>query len=542
MTADDDRVGTVVETLGFEALREGQEETVTAVLSGRDTLAVMPTGAGKSAIYQIAGELMPGPTVVISPLIALQQDQVQALAATALGDAAQSNSWVSAAGRREAFRNLARGDLEYLFLAPEQFAERETLERVVAARPSLVVVDEAHCVSGWGHDFRPDYLRLGAVVEALGHPPVLALTATASPPVRREIVADLAMVDPVVVVRGFDRPNIHLAVERFRTDTEKLQAFVDRVAAADPPGIAYAATRRRTEEAAAALAERGVAAAPYHAGLPAGTRRQTQQAFMDDALDVVVATTAFGMGIDKPNVRFVFHLDVADSVDSYYQEIGRAGRDEEPARAVLFYRPEDLGLRRFFAARRGVDEGTLRHLVATVAAGDAPVAQAQLEDRSGLSESRLVTALNRLEKAGAVRVTATGEVSLADGADGDAAAAAAAAQEAHRRIEQSRVEMIRAYAETRDCRRQFILNYFGEPFDDPCPNCDNCDSGRSIAEDAAVQPFPLNSRVRHPTWGGGLLVRYEGGDKTVVLFDDVGYKTLSVPMVIDGDLLRPEPG
>jgi ATP-dependent DNA helicase RecQ len=337
------------EVFGFEQLRPGQAEAVEHVLAGRDTLAVMSTGYGKSAIYQIAALLIPGPTVVVSPLIALQSEQVEELEREKAGGAAAVSSFVPAGARREALEELAAGELEFVFLSPEQLSNEEVLADVVAARPSLFVVDEAHLISEWGHDFRPDYLKLGAVAEAVGRPPVLALTATAAPPVRDEIVERLGMRSPEVIVRGFDRPEIWLGVERFHAERSKREALLERVAAEPKPGIVYAATRRLSEELAGELAEHGVSAVAYHAGLSRRARMAAQEAFMTDEVEVVVATTAFGMGVDKPNVRFVFHSEPADSVDSYYQELGRAGRDREPARALLFYRPEDLGLRRFFA-------------------------------------------------------------------------------------------------------------------------------------------------------------------------------------------------
>ncbi|HEV2791210.1 MAG TPA: ATP-dependent DNA helicase RecQ [Solirubrobacterales bacterium] len=345
------------ETLEISRLRPGQLQAIEAILEGRDTLAVMSTGYGKSAIYQLAGDLLDGPTIVVSPLIALQRDQVEAMEEAGTGEAAELNSTVSEGRRRELMESLRRGEREFVLLAPEQLAKEEVLEELRAARPSLLVVDEAHCISEWGHDFRPDYLRLGAFAERLGHPTLLALTATASPPVRREIVERLGMEDPAVFVRGFDRPNLHLAVRRFSEEHGKERALVEAVAAAEKPGIVYIATRRASEELAAALREAGVAAEAYHAGLGAKRRGELQDAFMEDEVETIVATTAFGMGIDKPNVRFVFHAGLSDSVDSYYQEVGRAGRDGEPAAACVFYRPEDQAIRRFLkAAGAGASE------------------------------------------------------------------------------------------------------------------------------------------------------------------------------------------
>jgi ATP-dependent DNA helicase RecQ len=337
------------ETLGFEKLRPGQLQAIKAVTGGRDTLAVMSTGYGKSAIYQLAGELLEGPTIVVSPLIALQRDQVEAMEEAAPGEAAELNSTISESKRRELMEALREGEREFVLLAPEQLAKEEVLEELRAAKPSLLVVDEAHCISEWGHDFRPDYLRLGTFAAELGHPTLLALTATASPPVRREIVERLGMEDPAVFVRGFDRPNLHLEVRRFTEEHGKERALVEAVQAAEKPGIVYIATRKASEELAEELRQAGVAADAYHAGLGAKHRGELQDAFMDDEIEAIVATTAFGMGIDKPNVRFVFHAGLSDSVDSYYQEVGRAGRDGEPARACVFYRPEDQAIRRFFA-------------------------------------------------------------------------------------------------------------------------------------------------------------------------------------------------
>ncbi len=342
--------------LGYEELRPGQLEGARSIVGGRDTLAVMSTGSGKSAIYQIAGLLLDGPTIVVSPLIALQEDQMESVEEREDDrlQAATLNSTLTAAEREQVFEELRAGELEFVLLAPEQLASSETVARLREATPSLFVVDEAHCVSQWGHDFRPDYLRLGEAREALGDPPLLALTATAAPPVREEIVARLGMRDPEVIVKGFDRPNIWLGVRAFHDAERKTSALLDAVEAAEGPGIVYAATQRGAEDLAAALADRGVRAAAYHGGMRPRRREQTQEAFMGDDgdVDVMVATIAFGMGVDKPDVRFVFHHDISESVDAYYQELGRAGRNGEPARALLFYRPQDVGRRRFFAWAR----------------------------------------------------------------------------------------------------------------------------------------------------------------------------------------------
>ena len=523
--------------LGYEQLRPGQEEAIAAVLAGHDTLAVMPTGSGKSAIYQIAGAIIPGVTVVVSPLIALQQDQVEAIAEMDAGGAALLNSALLAAEREEALDEFAQGATEFLFLAPEQFANEETFARVQASEPSLFVVDEAHCISEWGHDFRPEYLRLGAVIEALAHPRVLALTATASPPVRREIVERLGMREPRIDVRGFDRPNIRLAVEGFAEEEDKREALIARVVDAPKPGIVYAATRKHAEELAAALVEQGVNGVAYHAGMAAGERTCIQEAFMSDVVDVIVATTAFGMGVDKLNVRFVYHLDVSESVDAYYQEIGRAGRDCEPAEAILFYRPEDLNLRRFLAGSGQVDAEQMTRVAEAVRDATEPMQVEEIGDETDLSQTKVMIALNRLEEVGAVDMMPSGTVvATVNGDAADAAEEAAEAQENLRKFARSRIEMMRGYSDMTNCRREYILNYFGEAYTPPCDNCDNCLAGLSGAKPPSTQPFPIDSQVVHQAWGPGLVMRY-AGDTMVVLFDSVGYRTLAVDVVMERGLL-----
>ena len=519
------------ERFGFETLRDGQKEAIEAVLAGRDALAVMATGHGKSAIYQIAGLLIEGPTVVISPLIALQRDQVEGLE---LDGAATVSSHVPESEREEALEAAADDAIEFLFMAPEQLAKPDVLASVAEAGPSLLVVDEAHCISEWGHDFRPDFLRLGAVAEAIGRPPVLALTATAAPPVREEIVDRLRMKEPEVIVSGFNRPNIHLAVERFYDEFPKRAALREHVAAMEGPGIVYTATRAAAEEVAAAIG-----AAHYHGGMPKGEREAVQAAFMDGEIEVVVATTAFGMGIDKPDVRYVIHEAIPDSVDSYWQEVGRAGRDGEPARALLLYRAEDVGLRRFFAGSGQITEDQIDEVAQVVDAHGGEVAVRDLKAETDLTESKLTTAVGRLEDAGAVEVTPDGYVAATDDVDAvaDAVPEAREIQASREAFDRSRVDMIRGLAEiSRGCRREYVLAYFGEPFEAPCGACDLCDEGRHA--ERGEQPFAVGARVAHAKWGEATVQRYEE-DKIVLLFDSVGYKSLDLAVVAERSLLEP---
>ncbi|MFD6415197.1 RecQ family ATP-dependent DNA helicase [Streptomyces sp. NPDC060194] len=546
-------------TFGWESLRAEQTAAMTAVMEGRDTLVVMPTGAGKSAVYQVPGVLLDGPTVVVSPLIALQRDQVEGLLGLDGPAAAAVNSTQRAAENRAAWDRVTTGDIDFLFLAPEQLARDEVVDQLAEAKPALVVVDEAQCVSSWGHDFRPDYLRIRHALGRIGRPPVLALTANAAAPVRADIVEQLGMADVHEVVAGFDRPNISLEVTTFQDEEVKRRAVVERAAAEAKPGIVYAATRRDAEAYAADLAELGLDSAPYHAGMRAADRTDVHDRFRDGSLDVVVATSAFGMGIDKADIRFVLHASVPGSLDAFYQEMGRAGRDGEPARAILAYRPQDLGLQRFLSSGRP-DPDTLVQVLRLLRRRRKPVSLTELREESGLSASRLTAVVNLLEHSDAVRTNEDGTAEAVPRVkEEEVVRDAMRLGDSRQQLEQSRVEMMRGFAETTSCRRQFLLGYFGERPDEPCGNCDVCASaelrldgadehgdtvlagtGSAPAAPAAApdHPFAPGTRVTHAAWGEGETMSEEDG-KLTVLFDSVGYRTLSVAAVVKGDILKP---
>jgi ATP-dependent DNA helicase RecQ len=538
MTARDDLQRVARDVFGWERLRPAQLQAMDAVLAGRDVLAVMATGSGKSAIYQVPGVLLEGITLVISPLIALQRDQISGLAAAGAPDAVAINSLLGGDETDRAWTALRERAAEYVFLAPEQLDNDDVVAALTDAGISLVVVDEAHCVSSWGHDFRPSYLRIGDTVERLGHPRVVALTATASPLVRREIVEQLRLREPLIVASGFDRPNIRLEVSHHVDDDDKRAAALAATLAAARPALLYTATRADAEGYAAQLNSEEVQALAYHAGLSRADRDAVHTRFRAGEVDVVTATSAFGMGIDKSDVRTVVHASIPDSVDNYYQQIGRAGRDGQPAVALLFYRPEDLGLGRFFASHNP-DPALLACVYSAVQSAPGPLTLADLHADIDAPERRVTNVLNLLEQAGLVRPTGAGFAVARRTSLQDAVTSATAVVERLERIDRTRVEMMRGYAETRDCRRQFLLGYFGETLEHPCGNCDRCD-------DAAGQPAPppvdgtrwtVDEPVVHRQWGPGVVMSVED-DRITVLFDEYGYRTLLLASIEESGVLR----
>ncbi|MEV4765580.1 RecQ family ATP-dependent DNA helicase [Micromonospora chokoriensis] len=522
---------------GWKALRPNQLAAMRAVMKRRDALVVLPTGAGKSAIYQIPASLIPGPTVVISPLLALQQDQIAALNERQRPElrAVRISSNETAAQQAEAITEVREGRAEFLFITPEQLSNPDRMAEVAALKPALVAIDEAHCISAWGHDFRPDYLALGHLIEGLGRPPVVALTATASPPVRDDIIARLRLRDPDVVISGLDRTNLFVEVAHCPDEDYRWRRLMTLLRDEGRPGIIYVPTRRSSEELAARLTDAGFPALSYHGGMPVGARAELHEAFLADQVPIMVATSAFGMGIDKPNIAWVVHMALPDSPDSYFQEIGRAGRDGQPARVLLLWRAEDVGLQRFFSGGLpDVDE--LRDLAALLRRKAAT--KTELREATGLGPRKLGQYLALLEQVGAAEPRARQRIGAPrySPTPTDAAAAALAEAERQQTVTRSRTDMMRAFAETNACRGQTLLAYFGEQMTDVCGHCDNCHNGTSVADQGAVGPFPVHSRVRHPEWGQGLVLSYED-DKMTVLFDEVGYKTLSVRVVSEQGLL-----
>ncbi len=452
-----------------------------SLLAGDDTVFIAPTGSGKSAVYQIAGSLMKGITVIVSPLIALQKDQTESMKQSNLAGHAVVNSTLPAGEQRQQLGRVEEGKAEFIFLAPEQLRKEETVDRLKSAGVALFAIDEAHYISQWGHDFRPDYLELAWVIAELGHPPTLAMTATASNEVRTEIVERLGLRNPHIIVRGFDRPNIYLRVDSFSTENEKLEAVLRRVEFADKPGIVYVGTHHHAESIGEELRDRGVEALAYHGGMKSRDREQIQSRFISGEVPVIVTTNAFAMGVDKADIRFVYHADVSESLDAYYQEIGRAGRDGEPAEAVLFYRSHDISAQRYKTGAGKVDAQQLESVANVLVSAHAPRTSEHLSRETGLSARKLTNILHKFEEAGAARKLASGQIRMeSEQSAVEMRDAAVRQQETLKELRGRRLEQMQEYAETRGCRREYLLRYFGDDYSGPCGTCDRCEAAAAL--------------------------------------------------------------
>jgi len=398
-----DPVQVLRERFGYETFRPGQERAVRAVLAGRDTLVVLPTGGGKSLCFQVPALLLPGLTVVMSPLISLMKDQVDALTARGL-PATFINGTVSGREIQERIQRAERGEIRMLYLAPERFDYGRYAERLRAIGVSLLAVDEAHCISEWGHDFRPSYRRVGQIRQQLGEPPTIALTATATPVVRADIARQLGLRDPEEIVTGFDRANLRFHVVATKTDADKDGALLELLRDSHGPAVVYASTRKAVERLTPLLEAAGLPSVGYHAGLDDERRHAVQDDFMAERVRVVVATNAFGMGIDKANVRLVVHHAMPGSLEAYYQEAGRAGRDEQPSDCVLLHAFQDRFTHEYFIKaalpERAVIEGTYE----AIRSGRGPMTPSAIAHRlpGKVAAKEVEGAVRLLARAGAV--------------------------------------------------------------------------------------------------------------------------------------------
>ena len=566
---------------GYQEFRPGQEAAVSAILAGRDTVVVLPTGGGKSLCFQVPALLMPGLTVVVSPLISLMKDQVDALTARGL-PAAFINSSLSSAQVSDRLARVDRGEIKLLYVAPERFDFGKTAERLRRTGVSLLAIDEAHCISQWGHDFRPSYLRVKKVHEELGSPTTIALTATATPEVRRDIIRELALRSPETIITGFDRPNLTYYVVPVKNDAEKERQLAEILRKYDGLAVIYASTRKAVDHLTTVLERAKIRAAGYHAGLDDSRRREVQEAFMAEKIRAIVATNAFGMGIDKPNVRLVIHYTMPGTLEAYYQEAGRAGRDGQHSDVFLLHAFPDRFTHEFFikgsyperavveetydALRKLSDgqgfvsaqpedllraikskattreiEGAVRILersrALTLSNGDQTrvhvrlLATPERIKRELTGEANTELGLLRALWRGVGPALRTGAVVDIDGLPPGLGGSASCARlldaleekqfltwerlgtglyladksaplskfrvdwaiiDRRRSAELSKLQAVQKYAYTKECRRGFVLRYFGDPAARPkCSGCDNC---LGVAAVATVED---NARPMH---------------------------------------------
>jgi len=510
---------------GFDDFREGQREVIGAILNGKDAVVVMPTGSGKSLCYQLPAMMLGGATLVVSPLIALMKDQVDALRSRQL-PATFINSSIAAAEQRARIDALRRGQFKLVYVAPERFRSSNFVAAIQSIGISLFAVDEAHCISTWGHDFRPDYLRLKSVLQSLGKVQTLALTATATPYVRSDIIQQLGLSNPETFVSGFDRPNLSIDVVQTETEREKVARIKRLAKTHDGSGIVYASTRKAVEQVARKLQEQGLQVASYHAGMSDSVRVKAQEDFMAGSTQMIVATNAFGMGIDKPDIRFVAHYQMPGSIEAYYQEIGRAGRDGLTSSCVLLFNYADKNTHDFFIEGSYPSPQLVQSVYDALSATGLKrieLSAAEIGKRAGAANEMAVqSSLYLLERAGHIERVAPSNMSAAASPAGGRPSGTAARRARHiimldnaasrlrvnsadvtRRaaLERRKLREMIDFCYTERCYRAHILDYFGDRHHArQCGTCGNCapnsGSRSPLTIDEALNDSPASRRTR----------------------------------------------
>jgi ATP-dependent DNA helicase RecQ len=518
------------QVFGFPGFRGQQDAAVRHMVDGGDALVLMPTGGGKSICYQVPALVRAGTAVIVSPLIALMDDQVAALRQVGV-NAGALHSEIDPAEARSITRDLIEERLDLLYVSPERLLTNGTIDRLSRLPLALFAVDEAHCVSQWGHDLRPAYLHLRTAIRELGSPPVLALTATATAEVAADITKQLGLTSPELVRTGIDRHNLRLEVRRTVNREAKRAQLLELLAEERGPTIVYTATTKIADEVYSYLATNGESVGRYHGKLGTRERKDAQTRFMSGELRVMVATKAFGMGIDKHDLRMVVHWHLPDSLESYVQEAGRAGRDGLPSRAVLFYRVEDKRIQSFFLGGKYPSRADSKRIYDAVVAADKPLTTVELADKCDLAVRRTKVVVALLESTGILEIR-KGRLRAKRlfANEGEVEAFLVSYANRHRG-DHSRLEAVVHYGQSTACRGLMISAYFGELTEHACGHCDNCHSG---AADAAANVLRANAeprrakrplvaafsvqpgeRVRHETFGIGDVIGVDGQSVTV---------------------------
>jgi ATP-dependent DNA helicase RecQ len=511
---------------GVRKFRPGQRQILEAVFAGKDVLGIMPTGAGKSLCYQLPALFLPKATLVISPLLALMEDQREKLEEANIR-AAKLNSMLTTREERAAIASIGSGERTIVFMTPERLENQDTLDLLNRHGVSLFVVDEAHCISQWGHDFRPSYLTLAHARKQLGNPPVLALTATAPREIAEDILRELDIPNATLINTGVERENLRFEVRRTTTRQKKLDALLDVLRETDGPGIVYTAGVRCANEIAEFLCANGIKAANYHAKLNTRTRIDAQLRFMNNDFRVMVATKAFGMGVDKQDIRFVVHYHFPDSIESYYQEAGRAGRDERPARAILLFRRGDRLIQKYFLMRKYPSHDDAMKIYEEIARqaneNGGAVTVKNIAEATGFSRRLVKVVAAELEDFNIIAHRGKKVVFRREFRNIDEIQKFVLVYDVRMANDERRLQRMIDYAESSACRMRLLREYFGDEPQLDCGTCDNCLARAAgiPADDTHpnVLPFDEGECVRHPRFGQGAVVRCKGRRVTVA-FDD----------------------